>query len=44
MFWLELKAKIEVISTIIGWIIVAIFVLFLIIAMIISYFRERKLK
>ena len=40
MNWLELWAKIQVISSIIGWILAALFILFCFIAIIVIIFRD----
>lgn len=40
MFWLELWAKIQVISSIIGWVLVGLFILFWFISTIVKIFRD----
>ena len=40
MKWIELWAKIEVISSIIGWVFVGLIILFCFIAIIVKIFRD----
>ena len=40
MNWLELWAKIQVISSIIGWVLAGLFILFCFIAIIVIIFRD----
>lgn len=40
MNWIELWAKIQVISSIIGWVLAGLFILFWFIAIIVKIFRD----